>query len=82
MVVKLQDFKLDEQESRLVLFGSTVFKVKCRVSLELRAAVRSNEVRERAIQQDLKVKDFCFFSPSFMLLFLLEGNSCNSVPGF
>lgn len=28
MAIQLQDFKLPEQDTRLVLFGSTVFKLK------------------------------------------------------
>ena len=28
MTIQLQDFKLPEQDTRLVLFGSTVFKLK------------------------------------------------------
>ena len=54
MKMGLQDFKLTEQDTRLVLFGSTVFKIKCRASRELREAARADG-REQTIQKDLKV---------------------------
>ena len=57
MRIGLHDFNLTEQDTRLVLFGSTVFKIKFRTSPELREAVRA-EGRERTIQKDLKVLHF------------------------
>ena len=54
MKTGLQDFNLREQDTRLVLFGSTVFKIKFRASPELREAVRA-EGKERIVQRDIKV---------------------------
>lgn len=54
MAKRLRDFKPQAQDSRLVLSGTTVFKVKFRASRELRGEM---QVQSRAlvIQKDLKV---------------------------
>ena len=54
MEKQLQDFKVKDQETRLILFGSTVFKLKYRASRELRAAIQVQS-RAEIIQNDLKV---------------------------
>ena len=52
-MAELRDFKPQNQDSRLVLCGSTVFKVKFRASRELREAM-ALQSRAAEIQKDLK----------------------------
>ena len=70
IAMELQDIKLREQDTRLVLFGSTVFKLKYRASRELREAPKT-ESSEGKIQNDLKVNEIFLIILSFKL-FLRE----------
>ena len=54
----LQDFKLMQPDTRLILFGSTVFKLKCKTSHDLRESLRV-ESREEVVQEDLKGSCIC-----------------------
>ena len=83
--MKLQDFKLqEEQDTRLVQFGSTLFKIKCRASQGVREAVESDGARERKIQRDLKVRCFTQLCINIFGCFSLfsEGNSCDTVSSY
>ena len=54
-MMELKDIKLKEQETRLILFESTIFKLKYRVSHEVREVAMKSKTSAERMQNDLKV---------------------------